>query len=53
MTAVAARDLERFDLVVIGGGAAGINAAKKALSLGARTALIDRGPLGGACINFG
>ncbi len=44
---------DQYDLIVIGGGAAGINAAKKALALGARTALIDRGPLGGACVNFG
>jgi pyruvate/2-oxoglutarate dehydrogenase complex dihydrolipoamide dehydrogenase (E3) component len=46
-------DEGRFDLIVIGGGAAGVNAAKMALALGARTALIDRGPLGGACVNFG
>ena len=50
---MAARDLERFDLVVIGGGAAGINAAKTAVGLGAQVALVDRGPLGGSCINRG
>ncbi len=32
---------------MVGGGAAGINAAKTAVSLKARVALIDRGPLGG------
>lgn len=42
-----------FDLVIIGGGAAGINAAKTALGLQARVALIDRGPLGGVCVNRG
>jgi pyruvate/2-oxoglutarate dehydrogenase complex dihydrolipoamide dehydrogenase (E3) component len=42
-----------YDLVVIGGGAAGINAAKTARRLQAAVALIDRGPLGGACINRG
>lgn len=42
-----------FDLVTVGGGAAGINAAKTALGLGKRVALIDRGPLGGVCINRG
>ncbi len=42
-----------FDLVVIGGGAAGINAVKTALGLDARVALIDRGPLGGTCVNRG
>jgi pyruvate/2-oxoglutarate dehydrogenase complex dihydrolipoamide dehydrogenase (E3) component len=42
-----------FDLVIIGGGAAGINAAKTALALKARVALVDRGPLGGTCVNRG
>src|SRR5262245_47334520 len=45
--------MERFDLVVIGAGAAGITAAKTAADLGARVALADRGPLGGLCINRG
>ena len=45
--------MERFDLVVIGGGAAGITAAKTAADLGARVALVERGPLGGLCINRG
>ena len=37
----------------IGGGAAGINALKAAASLNARVALVDRGPLGGTCVNWG
>ncbi|HEU4439818.1 MAG TPA: NAD(P)/FAD-dependent oxidoreductase, partial [Methylomirabilota bacterium] len=45
--------MQRFDLVVIGAGAAGITAAKTAADLGARVALADRGPLGGLCINRG
>jgi glutathione reductase (NADPH) len=45
--------VEQYDLVVIGGGAAGINALKQAATLGARVALADPGPLGGACINRG
>lgn len=45
--------MSSFDLVVIGGGAAGINAAKTALQLGKSVALLDRGPLGGSCINRG
>jgi pyruvate/2-oxoglutarate dehydrogenase complex dihydrolipoamide dehydrogenase (E3) component len=48
-----AADLEPFDLIVIGGGAAGINAAKAGIALGAGVALVERGPLGGACINRG
>ena len=45
--------MNRYDLLVIGGGAAGINALKQGLKLGARVVLIDAGPLGGACINRG
>jgi len=45
--------VDSYDLVVIGGGAAGINAVKAAIALKARVALVDRGPLGGACINYG
>ncbi|MBI4588390.1 MAG: hypothetical protein HY725_06095 [Candidatus Rokubacteria bacterium] len=43
--------MERYDLLVIGGGAAGINALKQGVKLGAKVALVDPGPLGGACIN--
>jgi NADPH-dependent 2,4-dienoyl-CoA reductase/sulfur reductase-like enzyme len=45
--------LERYDLVIIGGGAAGINALKTAVTLEARVVLVDRGPLGGTCVNRG
>jgi pyruvate/2-oxoglutarate dehydrogenase complex dihydrolipoamide dehydrogenase (E3) component len=45
--------MERFDLVVIGAGAAGIAAARTAADLGARVALADRGPLGGLSVNRG
>jgi alanine dehydrogenase len=45
--------LQRYDLVIIGGGAAGINALKTAVTVTARVALVDRGPLGGTCINRG
>jgi glutathione reductase (NADPH) len=45
--------LESYDLLVIGGGAAGINAVKAAIAQKARVALVARGPLGGACINYG
>ena len=44
---------DRHDLVILGGGAAGITAAKTARTLGARVVLVDRGPLGGTCINRG
>ena len=45
--------MERYDLVILGGGAAGINALKAAVALKARVALVDRGPLGGTCVNRG
>ena len=45
--------MERYDLVIIGGGAAGINAFKAAVTLKARVALVDQGPLGGTCVNRG
>jgi len=45
--------MDRYDLVVIGGGAAGINALKQGGKLGATVALIDPGPLGGSCVNRG
>ena len=45
--------MDRYDVVIIGGGAAGINALKAAVTLGARVVLVDRGPLGGTCVNRG
>jgi len=42
-----------YDLVVIGGGTAGLVSAAGAAGLGARVALIERFLLGGDCLNFG
>ncbi len=40
----------QFDLVVIGGGSAGVTAAMKAVQLGVKTALVERsGRYGGTC----
>jgi dihydrolipoamide dehydrogenase len=44
---------ERFDVVVIGAGSAGYAAARTASALGAKVALVDKGPLGGLCILWG
>lgn len=41
------------DLVIIGGGPAGVTAALRARELGARVTLVERGRLGGACTNDG
>jgi len=38
-----------YDMIVIGGGAAGLTAAGMSALLGAKTALIERGRLGGDC----
>ena len=45
--------MERYDLVILGGGAVGISALKAAAALTAWVALVDRGPLGGTCVNRG
>jgi pyruvate/2-oxoglutarate dehydrogenase complex dihydrolipoamide dehydrogenase (E3) component len=42
-----------YDLVVIGGGTAGLVSAAGAASMGARTALIERDRLGGECLHYG
>jgi dihydrolipoamide dehydrogenase len=39
--------MERYDVIVIGGGTSGMNAAAKARRAGARVALIERDKLGG------
>ncbi|MEO3784085.1 FAD-dependent oxidoreductase [Actinocorallia sp. B10E7] len=42
-------DTGRHDLVVVGGGAAGLAAARTGVSRGARTLLVSDGPIGGDC----
>lgn len=43
----------RYNLVVLGGGTAGLVAAAGAAGLGGRVALIERDRLGGDCLNWG
>lgn len=43
----------KYDLVVLGGGPAGLVAAAGAAGLGARVALVEKGLLGGDCLNAG
>ena len=43
----------RYNLVVIGGGTAGLVTAAGAAGLGAKVALIERNLLGGDCLNYG
>lgn len=42
-----------FDVVVIGGGPAGVTAALRARELGASVALVEKNRLGGTCTNDG
>ena len=44
---------ETYDLIVIGGGSAGLVAAGGAGILGARVALIEKNKLGGDCLYTG
>ena len=42
-----------YDLIVLGGGPAGVTAALRARELGAKVALVERGQMGGTCTNDG
>ncbi|MBN8614546.1 MAG: mercury(II) reductase [Deltaproteobacteria bacterium] len=44
---------DRLDLLVLGGGSAGFAAALRAADLGASVAIVERGALGGTCVNVG
>jgi dihydrolipoamide dehydrogenase len=50
---MAAAETDTFDLVVIGGGPAGVFAALRAADLGARAALVTSGAFGGMATNDG
>ena len=41
------------DLCIIGAGSAGLAVAAGAAQMGAAVALVERGPMGGDCLNFG
>ncbi|HVA79419.1 MAG TPA: mercuric reductase [Candidatus Binataceae bacterium] len=43
----------RYNLVVVGAGTAGLVSAVGAAGLGAKVAIIERGLMGGDCLNFG
>ncbi len=44
---------EHFDLIAIGAGSGGLSVAERAARYGARCAVVERGPLGGTCVNVG
>ncbi|MCH8997423.1 MAG: FAD-dependent oxidoreductase, partial [Proteobacteria bacterium] len=41
------------DICVIGAGSAGLSIAAGASQMGARTVLVERGRMGGDCLNYG
>jgi pyruvate/2-oxoglutarate dehydrogenase complex dihydrolipoamide dehydrogenase (E3) component len=45
--------MERYNIAVIGGGASGLTVAGGAALVGARVALLERGRMGGECLNSG
>ena len=45
--------LESFDLAIIGGGSGGLAVAAGAAQLGAKVVLIEKGKMGGDCLNYG
>ena len=44
---------DRYNLVIMGAGPAGVLAARAAVPLGAKVAIIERDLVGGACLNVG
>ena len=44
---------QEFDLIAIGGGSGGLAHAQRAAEYGARAAVVEKGPLGGTCVNVG
>jgi glutathione reductase (NADPH) len=44
---------KHYDLIAIGGGSGGLSVAERAARYGARCAVIEKGPLGGTCVNVG
>ena len=42
-----------YDLVVIGGGTAGMNAVKAAVKLGAKVAVVEEESFAGTCLRTG
>ncbi len=47
------RPADRYDLMVVGAGTGGLVTAAIATALGARVALVERGMMGGDCLNVG
>ena len=46
-------DEYEYDLIVLGAGSGGLSIAERAAAYGQRCAIIERGPMGGTCVNVG
>ncbi|UCE77408.1 MAG: glutathione-disulfide reductase [Gammaproteobacteria bacterium] len=44
---------QHYDLIAVGGGSGGLSVAERAARYGARCAVVEKGPLGGTCVNAG
>jgi len=44
---------QHYDLIAIGAGSGGLSVAERAARYGARCAVVEKGPLGGTCVNAG
>jgi len=44
---------KHYDLIAIGGGSGGLSAAERAAKYGVKTAVIEKGLMGGTCVNVG
>ncbi len=44
---------QHYDLIAIGGGSGGLSAAERAARYGAKCAVVEKGRLGGTCVNAG
>ena len=44
---------KHYDLIAIGGGSGGLSVAERAARYGAKCAVVEKGPLGGTCVNAG
>jgi glutathione reductase (NADPH) len=45
--------MDKFDVIVVGGGSGGLSVAERAAEYGANVLLIERDRIGGACVNRG
>jgi glutathione reductase (NADPH) len=44
---------KHYDLIAVGGGSGGLSVAERAARYGVKCAVIEKGPLGGTCVNVG